>query len=387
MSATLEAQPAVTDSKELNAYPWWALRFWSGMRFGSYWRMLRRHRFDVDAHRWGMALILAQMTPWNSALYRLQRWRYSDKMRAVGIDKPPVFIIGHWRSGTTHLHELMVRDEQFDYPTTYECFAPHHFLVSEWVLSRLLSKLLPGKRPMDNMATGMQRPQEDEFGLAAMGAPTTYYRMGFPRHPADHMDTLNMRDISDADRRRFMQAINYFYKALTLKQHKRLLLKSPPHTGRVEFLSRMYPGAKFVHITRHPYAIFPSMRRCWMALDEAQGFHRRKDYGPDFDEFIHRCYEEMYRDFDDQVATLDPGCYCEVRYDELAQQPVSVVQSIYEQLRLAGFDEMRPALEEYVATLRDYRPNRLQLEPRVKEEIDRRWRWYLDKYAYERDPG
>ena len=33
--------------------------------------------------------------------------KYQNKSK---IDQPPVFIIGHWRSGTTMLHELMIQD-------------------------------------------------------------------------------------------------------------------------------------------------------------------------------------------------------------------------------------------------------------------------------------
>ena len=30
-------------------------------------------------------------------------------------DNPPLFVIGHWRSGTTHLHYLLAQDKRFVY--------------------------------------------------------------------------------------------------------------------------------------------------------------------------------------------------------------------------------------------------------------------------------
>lgn len=372
------------DPPKFNSYPWWAVRIWSGMRFPHFWRMMRRHAFRVDPQRWAMALIIGQMTPWNSALYGLNQLWHRRRIRETVVDKPPVFIIGHWRSGTTHLHELLIRDSQFGYATTYQCFAPWHFLVSEWILARLLGFLLPAKRPMDNMATGMDRPQEDEFGLAVMGAPSMYYRMGFPNDPAEHLDTLNMNNVSAQDRRAMMDAINYFYKALTAKHQKRLLLKSPPHTGRIRFLSKMYPGAKFVHISRHPYAVFPSMQRCWQALYEAQGFQIRTEYGPEFDEFVHRTYEAMYDDYDLQTAELAPENYCDIRYEKLAADPVASLKAIYQQLELDGYDQMLPELEKYLETQKDYQPNQLSLPPERKAEIDDRWGWYFERFGYEK---
>lgn len=355
------------------------------MRVRDYCGMLRRHGFRIDAARIGMALVIGQMTPWNSIMHRVQRVLYGRRIREAEIEHPPVFIIGHWRSGTTHLHELLIRDEQFGYPTTYQCFAPWHFLFSESFLARVMSVLVPSKRPMDNMAAGIERPQEDEFGLAVMGAPTMYYRMGFPKDPPEYLGTLNMQDVTPAERRKFMWAMSYFYKALTVKHQKRLLLKSPPHTGRVELLSRMYPGAKFVHISRHPYEVFPSMQRTWQALYEAQGFQLRREYGAEFDEFVHQCFEAMYQGYDQQVQGLPPDSYCEVRYDRLAADPVATLQSIYQQLGLDGFDAMRPALDEYVASLRDYQPNRLTLPAETRDQINARWAWYFERFGYQQE--
>lgn len=40
-------------------------------------------------------------------------------------DSEPVFIIGHWRSGTTYLHYLMAKDQQFGYLSLYQAFLPN----------------------------------------------------------------------------------------------------------------------------------------------------------------------------------------------------------------------------------------------------------------------
>ncbi len=353
------------------------------MRTRAYFRMLSRNGYRIHPSRWAMAAIYGQMAPWNSALYRCQQLFYGRAIEQTSIKRPPIFLIGHWRSGTTHLHELMIRDERFAYPNTYECFAPHHFLVTGQVIPRLFSFLLPRKRPMDNMAAGFQRPQEDEFGMVSMGAPTTYYRTAFPNEPTPGMDTLNSRDFSPEDRQAFRDALTYFLKALTQRKRSRLVLKSPPHTGRVELLAQWFPGAKFIHISRHPYAIFPSMKHTWMALDEAQGFQFRKEYGPEMDEFIFESYERMYRDFDEQRQAVAEKDWCEVRYEDVAADPLGEVERIYDQLDLAGYDAMQPRLEEYVATLKEYKPNKLDINPELREQINNRWSWYMQRFGYE----
>ena len=93
-------------------------------------------------------------------------------------------MIGHWRSGTTLLHELLVRDPRHTYPDTYACFAPNHFLVSGWWMKPCLKVLLPSQRPIDNMPAGWDHPQEDEFALCNMGVPSPYLTIIFPEPSA-----------------------------------------------------------------------------------------------------------------------------------------------------------------------------------------------------------
>jgi len=384
MASTAEATNSEPRQKVApNSYPAWALRFWAGMRTRAYFGMLRRNGFRIHPARWAMALIYGQMAPWNSLLYRLQQLFYGKRIRETRIKQPPIFIIGHWRSGTTHLHELLIRDERFAFPTTYECFVPHHFLLSGRILPKLFGFMLPKRRPMDNMSAGFERPQEDEFGMVSMGAPTTYYRYAFPNEPMPYIETLNSRDFSPENRTAFRKALTYFMQALTLAKHRRLVLKSPPHTGRVEMLAEWFPGAKFVHISRHPYAIFPSMKHTWKSLDSTQGFQFREEYGADMDESILDSLERMYQDFDAQRAAVDHDDWCEVRYEDVAADPLGQVEKIYDQLDLAGFDHMRPQLEEYVASLREYKPNKLEIDPEIQVKINGRWQWYRERFGYE----
>jgi hypothetical protein len=350
------------------------------MRFRDYVRLLRRHRFRIHPFRWAMAMILVPCTMINSVLYRLQQWKYGKKLSDVQIQQPPVFIVGHWRSGTTYLHELIVRDERFTYPTTYECFAPHHFVISEWIMPRLLGFLLPQKRPMDNMAAGFERPQEDEFALCAMGAPTPYVRMAFPNEPAAYSEFIDMQGVRDEDLQRFTDAMSRFIRALTLQREKPVVLKSPPHTGRIGLLSKMFPGAKFIHIVRHPYDLFPSTRRTWQALDTAQAF--QVPHFRELDEYILDSLVRMYRGFEQQRAEIDPDLICDVRYEELVQDPVGQLAAIYKKLELGDFERVRGRIEEFVDGQRAYQVNRHELEPEIKAQIDQRWAGYMEKYGY-----
>lgn len=385
MNASSVAKDAAPKSKpKFNPYPFWSPRFWHGMRFGDWMKLWAGHGFRAHPQRFGMAVILTAFTPTNTMLGWLQSLLYGRRVAETKVDHAPVFIIGHWRSGTTLLHELMFLDDRFGSPTTYQCFTPHHFLVSEWILPKLLSFTLPKQRPMDNMAAGWDRPQEDEFALLTMAAPTPYLRMAYPNDPPPHMDMLDMVDVPPDDLARFERIMTQFVKLITYRTGgKQVLLKSPPHTGRVEVLARLFPGAKFVHISRDPYALFSSTLRLWDALDDAQGFYFPKDTNGSREEYVFQCLERMYGGLERQREKLAPGQLHDIRYEDLVRDPQGELAKIYQQLDLGDFETVRGKVTEYLAGQKDYRTNVHQLDPDLKARIRERWSAYFERYGYE----
>jgi hypothetical protein len=271
-------------------------------------------------------------------------------------------------------------DERFGSPTTYQCMAPHHCILTEWWIRVFFGWLLPRQRPMDNMAAGWSRPQEDEFALLTLGAPTPYFRMAFPNDPPPYMEFLDMQGCSEADLTRFEQALSQFARLITYKTEKRLLFKSPPHTGRIELLSRLFPGAKFIHITRNPYSLFPSTTRLWQSLDEVQGLQWPKNEG--LEEYVFECLTRMYRGFEKQRPKIDPANILDVRYEDLVADPVGKVAEIYRQLDLGDFEPVRDKLTDFVGEQKDYKTNIHSLDPALQEQIRERWASYFERYGY-----
>lgn len=381
--AAKPASPSSEAKKKFNPYPWWSPRFWHGMCFSDWIRLWGGHCFKAHPARFGMGLILTAYTPFNSLLAWIQQLRHGRKLAETKIERPPVFIIGHWRSGTTLLHELMFLDERFGSPNTYQCFAPHHFLSTEWIIPKLLSKILPKQRPMDNMEMGWDKPQEDEFALLTLGAPTPYLRMAFPNDPPPYDEFLDMDGVAPADLARFERLLLHFVTMLTYHSGgKQILLKSPPHTGRVAVLAKLFPGAKFVHISRNPYSLFSSTERLWDALDEAQGFTYPKDRDGSRREYVFHCLERMYKGFESQRSQLEPNQICDIQYERLVADPTAELARVYQELELGDFEAVRPRIVETLAARKDYRPNVHQLDDELKATIRRRWADYFERYGY-----
>ncbi|MGC3970350.1 MAG: sulfotransferase [Pirellulales bacterium] len=186
----------------------------------------------------------------SSLLHRIDQLLYSGRVRRAAEPKPPLFVVGHWRTGTTLLHELLVQDERFTSPSTYQVMAPHHFLLSDGWMPKFLGHALPARRPMDNMAVGFDKPQEDEFALCNLGLPSPYLKWAFPRHYPEPGMSLDIEALPERERRRWIAGLRGFVRRLSYHDPRRTVLKSPTHTARLDTLSRVFPGAQFIHIVR-----------------------------------------------------------------------------------------------------------------------------------------
>ena len=103
--AQVASPPPRTDAGGAKDRPW-ELRIWSGICPSGWFRELVRNRFQFSPSRIGMALILSALSFMNFLLWLLQTVFYGRRIARTEIRQPPVFVLGHWRSGTTLLHEL-----------------------------------------------------------------------------------------------------------------------------------------------------------------------------------------------------------------------------------------------------------------------------------------
>jgi hypothetical protein len=173
-----------------------------------------------------------------------------------------------------------------------------------------------------------------------------------------------------------------FLKCVTLRQPRRIVLKSPPHTARIKTLLEIFPKARFVHIVRDPYVVFPSTVNLWKRLYRDEGLQM-----PDYrglDEYVFQTLVRMYDAFERDRPLIDPSRFCEIRYEELVEDPVGQMAKVYEQLHLGEFEKIRPALEKFAAGQKDFKTNKYQLAAEKRSEVAHRWGFFFDRYGYER---
>jgi hypothetical protein len=232
---------------------------------------------------------------------------------------------------------------------------------------------------MDDMPVGVDRPQEDDVALLAMGAPTPFARVAFPDEPPPHARLIDADACEPEELDRWREAMRLWLRRLTFAKRNRLLLKSPPHTGKILELARLFPGARFIHLVRRPRDVFPSTRRMWQSLDAAYGMQASRHVA--LNEHIFSTLERMYAAFESQRRRLDPRAICDVAYERLVADPLPEVGRIYEHLELEDFDVCRNRFAGYLRQVQDYRPNEYLLSTDVADEIDRRWAGYSRLHA------
>jgi hypothetical protein len=316
----------------------------------------------------------------NSALRLISEALYRRRAERVVLKHPPLFILGHWRAGTTWLHELIVKDERMNFPTTYQCLAPHHFLLTARILGGFMNLLAPRNRPMDNMPLSVSYPQEDEFALINMGLGSPYLEWSFPNRGWLYDDYLTLQQLSPRDRQRWKDLFDWFVRRLTLFNSKRLVLKSPAHTARVSTLLELYPESSFIHVVRNPLDSIPSTVRTWTRMTDAMSLQVRRD--PVSADRVLDVFERMYDQFERDRPLVPAARFAEVRYEDLVAAPLATLEGIYRQLDLGDFAPARPAVQEYLASITGYRRNIYCVPDDLKAKILSRCRPYMARYGY-----
>ena len=351
-----------------------------GITAGDWWTLLRENRFAVDPPYWRRAAMLTILSLMNSSHRRKEDRLYGAAVAEVEI-QAPLFIIGHWRTGTTLLHNLLALDEQFAYPNLFQISNPHTFLGREAAVAKQLADAPSQKRPMDNMEVAFNSPGEDEFATSMMSLRSPVIAWSFPRREGHYDRYLTFRGVPEEDSARWKAAFVLFLKKLTWKHNRPLLLKSPAHTCRIRLLLDLFPDARFVHMHRNPYTVFRSTRRLY-----EKGVSRSYLQRPDvkrIDEGILRRYTRMYDAFFEERGLIPDAQLYEIGFEELERDMLDQVGKIYEHLGIPGFRDAEPALRGYIESIANYKKNVYPaLAESLRQQVASAWRRGFEEWGY-----
>lgn len=345
----------------------------AGVKFGDWWEILQANKFAVDARYLPRAAGITVLSLINSLTAALEERRFGATLREVKVP-PPVFILGMWRSGTTHLHNLLTRDQRFGYPNLYEVLNPHTFLSGGDRGACRLDRFVSHRRAMDGMQQGAFEPVEEDIALAVCGM-SSMLGLVFPRS----LDRYWRWVIVERNRERWRAAYLRFVAALSLAKGCPLVLKSPANMARIGLLLEMFPGARFVHIHRHPHQIFRSTMH---ALNTTSPWWRVQTGF--FDEsWIIKSYAQVYDAYFRQRELIPAGNLFEVAYADLERDPLGEMERVYNALGLPDFGVVRDELTVYLDSIRGYAKNSYpELSVHTRQRVFRVWRRAFTEWGY-----
>jgi len=369
----------------------WEVRLFllMGMPVGQFLNLLIQN--GVDPVFWHRALYGLYVSLINSLFWiPKETIEYPDlDTQTVEMKQDPIFLLGHYRSGTSLLHELMSKDVRFIAPTLFQCYTPRVFLWREdYMYHRFkhikINRCRRGGLSYTNSITSsspaLNTPFEDEIAITNICGLSPYMGHIFPKRRDYYERFLTFKQCSDEEIDLWKKSFVWFLKRILfryqenniMKNHeKRLLLKSPSHTGRIKLLLELFPNAKFIHVHRNPFEIYPSTLKLheklliqWCLqrpdfmknnndstknIDEVNRKFYRKMKRHDIDynykkdniqrEIILNHFQTMYDSYFEDRKLIPEGNLVEIEFNDLISSPTQVIKKIYKDLNLQGWNE------------------------------------------------
>lgn len=354
-----------------------------GYNFPLLLKLLSRH--GVHKGYAGRALIISLVSMIGVPFRIYEKWVYDRPSARVSLEEPPIFILGHWRSGTTHLHNLLCQDPASAYVTTYQSVFPDQALapLSRFIFKNIMNMLIPINRKGDNVKLGIDYPQEEEFAIAARSPACYYFFWYFPdlmRSFYDQFLTFEKAEprLREAFLNDYRRIVN---KAVINTGKPRFLAKNPVHTGRIPLLLEMYPDARFIHIHRNPVDVILSTRHFFSKMMPGLTLHRI-----DFDKVnadIYYIYRKMMRQYLDTRSLIPAGNLVELGYDDLTGDTMGEIKRIYRSFGLEGYDRAAPLIKTYADSKKDYVRNKYAIEQQLLDEIHAETAFMHEEYGYD----
>ncbi|MEM1356331.1 MAG: sulfotransferase [Planctomycetota bacterium] len=364
----------------------WMLYCWHGMRLRAWLGLLRRGRFRVTPNCLPMIVTVTLVSLLNSLLYRLSELIYRRRAEATEFTEPPIFVIGHWRSGTTLLHELLTCDPVNGYCDVHQALFPNQFIMTDRFVGRWFNIFLPKRRPMDRMRISVNKPQEDEFALCNLGLPSPYLTMAFPRQGPSCAEYLTLHDIDASDRQRWCDRFLWYMKRLAYQEQRRgkrrLVLKSPTHTARIRTLLELFPDAKFIYIARNPYEVFGSTMRLWKSMNSVQGLQNPAHDDAWLRDDVLDTFARMDAAYQADRGLIPEGNLVELRFEQVTRDPRQALLDLYQQFGIKVSDALQANLDGYVTATSDHIRNQLQMAPDDIAAIRQQWGGYIERFGY-----
>ena len=328
-----------------------------------------------------MVILIAALLRWPFSAY--ERWQVTKLPLSETTQHPPIFIVGHWRSGTTFLYNVLSRSPQFAYVSPLATGLPWDFLTLGTLARPFLEKALPEGRFIDQVPVNPDSPQEDEIALASMQPVSFYHGLYFPKRFVDNFNAgIFFANCSPQDIANWQWAMIHFCQKVQLQNPKKqLLIKNPVYTARIQKLRTIWPHAKFIHIYRNPYVVFQSTLNFYTKLFQELALQPFKQVP--IQEVVLASYPKMMQTLFEDAKTLPKQDFVELQFEVFEAEPIKQLHRVYTQLELDGWETAKTACQRYLDTQKKYRKNQYAFPKETVDQVSVYWQPFIERWNYQ----
>ncbi|MEC4986622.1 MAG: sulfotransferase [Oscillatoria sp. PMC 1068.18] len=207
--------------------------------------------------------------------------------------KKRIFLVGCPRSGTTLLQSLLAAHSQIT------SFPESKFFVA-------LNPIYEPKRKRFGLASRNAKPQLKKF-LQEINCEEMFQLL--PKYAIFASQYVKV----------FLEVLDN----LTAKQGKSIWLeKSPPHLLHIDYIEKLIPEAKFIHILRNGSDVVASL------YDVTHRYNSNSAWGRPYE--LDECIEGWIRDVQISLNQRDKSNHFLVKYEQLVADPHAVLKPLCE---------------------------------------------------------
>lgn len=318
----------------------------------------------------------------------VQNVLFAKRIEKTEVTSNPIFILGHFRSGTTLIHKYLISDYRFGFLTYYDSLFPNTSLIfGKKVVKyiQFIANIFRIKNPFfhDNIIKLTEPDEEDDYLMNKISPYSAYWGIIFPCHWEQWLNSGSQ--LTEIDYiNGWMKAYQKIIRVITYKCHgKQLILKSPPNTGRLRLLLTMYPDSKFIFIRRNPYEVYYSTLNMWKRAI-LKYYSVQKISEEKLDEIIFGHYRHLMECYDRDKCLIKHGNLTEVSYEELRANPFSTIERIYTKLQIPDFQLAIKSLSDRIDHEKKYTTFHHNFSPEKLETIRMQWATYIDRWGYQK---
>ncbi|MFC2102197.1 sulfotransferase [Bacteroidota bacterium] len=320
-----------------------------------------------------------------NAPFRFYEKKYiNPKIRRDGIKHPPVFIIGHWRSGTTHLHNLVTRNPEMAFVTTFQSLFPNNMVnkIGRGLFTLILKLALPPTRLADSVGLDPEYPEEEEFTLG-MKVPVSYYFFWlFPKKTKEFYNRyIEFNELPPDLLEQWSEEYALLIKkAIRNTRGEIFVSKNPPNTGRIPQLLKIFPDARFIFIHRNPTQVYSSTLNFLRQLLPKLEYHTITDQ--QVEENMIYVYSAMMKKYLADRTLIPEGNLYEMRYDDLIKDPIREMQNLYAQFDFPQYDQGFKRMKEYIDETKGFSGNNLKLSQEQIHRVRNEFGFAFEAWGY-----